>query len=142
HILSFVGGEKNPWQAVSRLGMSPHLCHHRLVPWLAGDLPWCKIVSHVTEENEELVIIVWPQVGMMIDNPMIAAGSTQCDIATMLPRDTNNDPLANHAMASPSPFGEIKPSFIHVDVFMVSFHGIQLKDSVEIDVAFYVIQKK
>ena len=23
--------------------MPPHLCHHRQVPWLAGDLPWCKV---------------------------------------------------------------------------------------------------
>ncbi len=44
HILSGQAtGEKKPWHAVSRLGMPPHLCHHRQVPWLAGDLPWCKV---------------------------------------------------------------------------------------------------
>lgn len=40
-------GGKNPWHAVSRLGMPPHLCHHRQVPWLAGDLPWCKVGVHI-----------------------------------------------------------------------------------------------
>lgn len=39
------GGEKNPRQ--SRLGMPPHLCHHRQVPWLAGDLPWCKVGIYI-----------------------------------------------------------------------------------------------
>ncbi|MEQ2175704.1 hypothetical protein GOODEAATRI_020535, partial [Goodea atripinnis] len=86
-------------------------------------------ISHAIEKNEELVSIVGPQVGMMLDSPMIADGSTQCDVATMLPRDTNNGLLANHATASPSPFGEIKPSFIHVDVFTGSFHCIQFKQS-------------
>ncbi len=40
-------GGKKPWHAVSRLGMPPHLCHHRQVPWLAGDLPWCKVGVHI-----------------------------------------------------------------------------------------------
>lgn len=33
-------------------------------------------ISYVIEENEELVSVVGPQVGMMVDNPMIADGST------------------------------------------------------------------
>jgi len=37
---------KKPWHAVSRLGMPP-LLSYRQVPWLAGDLPWCKVAVHI-----------------------------------------------------------------------------------------------
>ncbi|MEQ2226236.1 hypothetical protein ILYODFUR_025532 [Ilyodon furcidens] len=59
HILSGNGGGKNPWQTVSRLGMSPHLCHHRLVPWLAGDLPWCKVGIHIPSTAMRRRILQW-----------------------------------------------------------------------------------
>ena len=46
YFLSWDNGGRSLLCAVSSPDMIPHLCHHRLIPWLAADLPWCRVVYH------------------------------------------------------------------------------------------------
>lgn len=62
--------------------------------------------------------VTWPQSNMVMENTMVADGSTDCYIATSLARDFTNGPLTDPVLASPSPLGEIEACFINKDEVM------------------------
>ena len=68
-----------------------------------------------------------------VQNPTVSYGCSECHGGTTLARVTGNGPMAKYVPVSPSRLRQIEPSFIHKNVFIRSFHGIQVNHSLYLE---------
>lgn len=76
---------------------------------------------------------------MVVENPIVADGSTYGHFAATLARYFYDGTLTDYVVISVFPVCEIEPSFIQEDTFMRSLHGVQFKHSlcrVKIEISF------
>lgn len=73
-------------------------------------------ILKTTQICEELGVI-WPQGGMMVENPTMIYGSTWCHMASTLGQ-------GRQQWSVDGLFGQIELNFINTNVFMGFFHGV------------------